>query len=97
MTVRSEFSKPDDFSNSSQTVIFKEFTFTIFVEPCQLIDYIAAPQVNQLEYFIGEPTLTGAAYAFEQIPACGYPEVYTITNTHTFVTHNDISQDFTVP
>ena len=47
--------------------------FTIVVKPCQITDYRPSPEASTLQYYLGDASLTGSAYAFEQVMACGYP------------------------
>ena len=66
--------------------------------PCQILDYVANLKVTEIRYRIGEPALLQAgSYTFDEVPLCGYPETVTLTNLPHFVTHNEVSSDFTVP
>ena len=50
-----------------------------------------------MQYFIGDATMTGNLYGFEQDMACGYTETITVTGLPAFVTHNEAAKDFTIP
>ena len=96
VTLRSEISVPDDANKSSFSVIFNEYDFVIRVEPCTVDSYIDTLRVTTIEYYLGEPSLTGGSYAFEQVPMCGYDETITVTNLPIFAYHNPSTQDFTI-
>ena len=99
VTIRSEISVPDDFQAGTFTVLFREYQFTIFVEPCIVNTYTATLEVADISYNIGAPDLLNVSpYVFDEDPVCNYPETVTLTNLPAFVTHNrPASDDFSVP
>ena len=73
-----------------------EYNFSIYIEPCLITSYDSLQTVSSIEYAIGALSLTGGSYAFVQTPECGYDESVTILNLPSFLTHNELSADFTV-
>ena len=66
--------------------------------PCQIVEYVATLKVTDIRYAISEPALLQVgSYSFDEVPLCGYPETVTLTNLPLFVTHNEVSSDFSVP
>lgn len=53
-----------------------------------VILYIATTKVTELVYNIGDQTLQGGYYAFDEDPVCNYQETVTFQNLPDFVTHN---------
>ena len=97
VSIKADLEVPDDNTLTTYSLITVEQTFTIFVEPCVVTDYQSTLTVASLSYFIRDVSLTDGPYAYEQIPACGYPETITVTNLPAFAQHNTATQDFTIP
>ena len=79
--------------------MFIEYQFTVFVEPCIVNFYTATLEVVDISYNIGGTSLDNVSpYIFFENPVCNYPEMVTLINLPTFVTHNAATNDdFTVP
>ena len=79
-------------------MMFVEYDFIVFIEPCLVSTYTATLEVADISYNIGAPDLLNVGpYVFDENPVCNYPELVTLTNLPVFVTHNaPISDDFTV-
>jgi hypothetical protein len=45
---------------------------------------------------VGAPAKTEGTYSFVEDPVCGYPEIVTIENLPTFVSHNEDLNDFAI-
>ena len=99
VTIRSEITVPDDYTGNTATVLFQEYTFTVFMEPCIVNTYTATQEVADISYNIGSAGLVNVSpYVFDEDPVCNYPETVTLTNLPTFVSHNaPSSDDFSVP
>lgn len=97
VTVRSEIQVPDDFTKSSYTTRFVEYTLDISVLPCQVLSFTASPAVTDVYYTVGQATAQSGNYGFVQDPACGYAETLTVTGVPAYATHNQGTKDFTVP
>ena len=95
-TIRSEICVPDDYNYSSCTIIFDEYQISIYIEPCLVSTYTDTTRVAQIYYRIGEPDLTDGYYIFDEDPVCNYPETVTVTNSPTFLIHNEPQSDFTI-
>ena len=52
--------------------------------------------MTEIVYNIGDPTLQAGFYTFDEDPVCNYPETVTLTNLPAFVTHNELTSDFTI-
>ena len=79
-------------------MMFVEYNFIVFIEPCLVSTYTATLEVADISYNIGAPDLLNVSpYVFDENPECNYPELVTLTNLPVFVTHNaPTSDDFTV-
>ena len=77
--------------------MFKQYTFLVTIEPCDVIDYVDTTRVIELRYNIGAPDLTDGTYIFDEVPFCGYPETVKLTDLPTFTNHNLGASDFTIP
>ena len=79
--------------------MFREYQFTIFVEPCIVNTYTATLEVADIAYNIGAPDLFNVSpYVFDENPFCGYPETVTLTNLPGFALHNaPTTDDFSIP
>ena len=66
VTLRSEICTPDDYTGATCSVLFVEYDFTIFIEPCIITSYVDSLNPGVIEYFIGEPALTAGGYGFTQ-------------------------------
>lgn len=97
VTIKSEITFFSDYTKTTQTTLTAEYTFTIYMEPCIIVDYFDSITVPTLTYFIGDTTLTDGFYEFTQDLACGYPETITVSNLPSFATHRSASADFQIP
>ena len=99
VTIRSEIEVPNDASSGTTTIMFDEYTFTIFIEPCIVNSYSATQEVVDLTYNIGAPEMLNVGpYVFDEDPVCNYPETVTLTDLPVFVTHNaPTTDDFSIP
>lgn len=97
ITIRNEISVPDDATKATSTLIDVEYTFTIFIDPCQVNTYLQSSQVGTITYAISTPTVVSPSYVFDESPVCNYPETVTVTDLPAFMTHETGSATFTVP
>ena len=95
--IRSEITIPDDFSGATSSTKFVEYDFVIQIEECTVNSYTADKVITSFSYHIGAPEFTSLKYSFIETPACQYPETVTLTNLPAFVTHNELTSDFTIP
>ena len=51
---------------------------------------------SELTYGLGDPARTTFAYSFAQMNSCGYPQDVTIDKSLSFMTHNTVTNDFTI-
>ena len=78
--LRYEIEQYTDYTKSATEIIFNEYEFTIYINPCIVTDYIASLQVTEIRYVLNSPTLTDGHYIFDEVPFCGYPETVSFTN-----------------
>jgi len=98
VTIKSEINVPQNAEQTQFQNMFVQYNFLVIVDPCSILDYVdTPPRVIELRYNIGAPALTDGNYVFDEVPYCGYPEIVTLTNLPTFVTHNGGVSDFTIP
>ena len=96
--VRSEICVPDDYTQATCTVMAFEYDLEILIEPCIVDTFTATKKVQDISYHVGEPGLTAiGSYKFDENPVCNYQQTVTLTNLPSFITHNDITSDFTLP
>ena len=89
---------PDDYTKSSYTDWFVSYEFKIYIDPCLITTYAAAPIPGPIYYTIGDPGITDGTYIFNESPVCNYPETVTISPTLPFwISHSLASSDFTIP
>ena len=97
VTIRSTICVPDDHTQITCTPIYAEQDLLVQIEPCKVSAFEATTMVTVLQYNVNQATLTDGFYAFDQDPACNYPETITVVDLPPFVTHNELSSDFTIP
>ena len=86
VTIKGEILVPTDYTSSTFTPMNVEYPFSIFVEPCVIIDFTTIP-INKVTYTIGSTDETSETYSFTQDPACNYDVTYTVINLPAFATH----------
>ena len=99
VTIKSEICVPKDYTKVTCSLMFDQYQFTVFVEPCLVSFYTSTLKVDDIFYKIGTTALKNVSpYTFDESPVCNYPEKVTLTNLPTFVTHNaPTTADFSVP
>ena len=53
VTLRSEISVPNDYTKTSYTKHFVQYSFDLRMEPCQITSYKGSPVVSDLLYTVG--------------------------------------------
>ena len=71
---------------------FKEASFTVTVNPCQVTDFGLAVD-SAVGFSVGDETPTLLPYQLQQVTNCGYQVTTSLSNSHSFMTLNqDASQ-----
>lgn len=85
ITVNAEVTHFTDSSKSDTVTVLTPMTFTLFIEPCVVTDYVDTTTIIEIYYPLGTPDLTDGYYVFDEVPGfCGYPETVTLTNLPAF-------------
>ena len=87
---------PDDYTKSTETLMFEEELVTVIINPCTVLDYSLTSAVQEINYYIGTPGFTDGSYIFDESPVCNYPETVIISNLPSFMTHDENNSDFTI-
>ena len=74
----------------------KKAKFQVTINPCIITDYTLDVQNTEITYTVYDPALDTFVYSFIQTNSCGYPETIVVDNPAEFITHNEISRDFTI-
>ena len=96
VTIKSQISVPDDYTQTNFTPMTVQYDFLIRVQPCIVDTYSRVLVAGPLNFNIGVPAKTDGTYSFGENPICDYTETVTVTNLPSFVTHNSGSADFTL-
>ena len=97
ITIRNEISVPVDAEKSSYNLMVVEYTFTIYITPCQVNSYIETSLVGDLVYEIATPGIVSPGYVFDESPICNYPETVTVTGLPTFMVFDEPNARFELP
>ena len=65
VTILGEILVPDDYTKSTYTPMTVQYDFSIFVEPCVILDFIAVP-IRTIVYTIGSVAELSETYSFTQ-------------------------------
>ena len=63
VTIKGEILVPTDYTSSTFTPMTAEYPFSIFVEPCIIIDFTTIP-IKKVTYTIGSTDETSETYSF---------------------------------
>ena len=64
-TLRYEIEQFTDYTKTATEIIFNEYDFTVYIEPCVVTDYVATLQVTEIRYALNTPPLTDGSYVFD--------------------------------
>lgn len=64
-TLRYEIEQFTDYTKTATEIIFNEYDFTVYIEPCVVTDYVATLQVTEIQYDLNTPALTDGNYIFD--------------------------------
>ena len=75
-----------------------QYDFKIIVTGCIVDTYTATKLVSDISYNIGSTRISNVGnYIFAEDPVCNLEATVTLTNLPTFITHNELTSDFTLP